>query len=161
MQEKGKRSINKTLNKTEQTAKEKSDTCGKNTSYSIKPQLLPYASCPAGRKKDVFHLLIGSGCKTKGEGTAVLPYGVLPDRQAIPTSDMKYFHSFLPNSSATCSGAIILVPWLALVWGNEAHCSSMAPLHAPSTSLTSVDPPKLIKFSLFLVSVGWLPHLGF
>lgn len=137
----GKRSINKRLNKTEPIAKEKSDICRKNMSYSYETTAAPLSILPSKRQEEPssYSHVAGSGSKQKGRKWQCCPTWVIPDRQAIPVSDMKYFHFFLPYSSASSSGAIILVPWLALVWGDETHCSSMAPLNAPSSSLATVD----------------------
>lgn len=74
----------------------------------IKPQLLPYASA---QQEGRLHVLVLQVPVPKQEER------VIPDRDAIPVSDMKCFHSFLPYCSASTSGAIILVPWLALVVG--------------------------------------------
>lgn len=136
--------INRTLNKTEPTAKEKIRHVGKNTSYSYETIAGPLWVLPSRVQggSSLCPDVPGSGSKTTGEGMAVLPHTwPIPDRQAIPESGVKCFHSFLPYSSASTSGASIFVPWLALVWGDEARDSSVVLLNTPSSSLVTVNSP--------------------
>lgn len=128
----------------------------------IKPQGLPRASWPQeadGMPPSLAPQVQGPKCK--GRSRPRHPARAIPDRQAIPVSDMKCFHSFRPYAAASASGGIIFVPWLALVWGDGVRCLSTPPLNTPSSSLAfGGSSLKLTQFSFLCFQLDDCPLEG-
>lgn len=101
----GKRSINKRLNKTEPIAKEKSDICRKNMSYSYETTTAPLSILPSKRQEEPssYSHVAGSGSKTKGEEMAVLPHV----SHTWPASHSSVWHEVLPLLPAIFLGQFL------------------------------------------------------
>lgn len=154
----GKRSINKRLNKTEPTSKEKLDTCRKSMSYSYETTAVPLSILPSERQEEPSSQshVAGSGSKTKGEGMAVLPHV----SHTWPASHSSVWHEVLPLLPAIFLGQLLgshhlcamacpgLGRWDILLINGSLECHFLQPCYCWSCL-------KLIK--VFLVSVfNWM-----